>query len=159
MEHLIGKTGTLLGKVAKHLSFCPSRMIGHLNKVTNKVSVEHVSAHSHPVNLVNIAFQPIPTLTRQEIKPKLSSGILVNELYKDLREGMGNRESRLSNEYITRAHLISKTNISDMRRHVKYARWLHPDDSTSTHQLIKELQLENYNCIIVYKPQGEAIDV
>ena len=139
-------------------SFCPSRIICHLNKVTNKVRVEYISAHSHPVNLANTVFQPIPTSTRQEIKAKLSIGIPVNEVYKDLREGMGNRESRLSNECITRAHLISKTNISDMRRHMKYARRLHPDDSTSTHLIVKKLQLESYNCVIVYKPQGQAVE-
>ena len=69
-------------------------MICHLNKVTNKVCVEYISEYIyiyiyiykyiymyiyiymyHPVNLVN--------------------NILVNETYKDLREGMGNRESRL----------------------------------------------------------------
>ena len=67
-------------------------MICHLNKVTNKVCVEYISEYIyiyinisiciyiyiymyHPVNLVN--------------------NILVNEMYKDLREGMGNRESRL----------------------------------------------------------------
>ena len=53
-------------------------MICHLNKVTNKVRVEYISEYIyiyHPVNLVN--------------------NILVNEMYKDLREGMGNRESRL----------------------------------------------------------------
>ena len=79
-------------------------------------------------------------------------------MYKDLREGMGNRESRLSNICITRAHLISKTNISDMRRHMKYARRLHPDDSTSTHLIVKKIKLESYNCVIVYKPQGQAVE-
>ena len=36
--------------------------------------------------------------------------------------------------------LISKNNISDMRRHMKYARRIHPDDSTSAHLIVK-----NYN--------------
>ena len=75
-----------------------------------------------------------------------------------MREGIGNKESRLSNELITKAHLISKTNISDMRRHMKYARIPHPDDSTSTHLIVETLQLENYNCVIAYKPKGQAVE-
>ena len=45
-----------------------------------------------------------------------------------------------------------------MRRHIKYARRLHPDDSTSTHLILKKLQLESYNCVTVYKPQGQATE-
>ena len=55
----------------KMRSFCLPRIICHLNKVTNKVRVEHISAHSHPVNLTNTVFQPIPTSTQQEIPTKL----------------------------------------------------------------------------------------
>ena len=40
---------------------------------------------------------------------------------------------------------------------MKYSRRLHPEDSTSTHLIFKKLQLESYNSIIVYKPQGQPI--
>ena len=73
--------------------FCPSRMTCHINKATNAVRVEHISAHSHPVNLANTVCQSIPLATRQEIKAKLSVGVPVNEVYKEFREGMRNRES------------------------------------------------------------------
>ena len=69
--------------------FCPSRMTCHINKATNAVCVEYISAHSHPVNSANTVYQPIPSTTQQEIKAKLSIGVPVNEVYKELREGMG----------------------------------------------------------------------
>ena len=139
--------------------FCPSRMNCHINKATNAVRVEYISAHSHPVNLANTAYQPIPSTTRQEIKEKLSVGVPVNEVYKDLREGIGNRESRVENLSITKAHLISKANVSDIKRHMKYSRRLHPEDSTSTHLIVKKLQLESNNSIIVYNPQGQPVQI
>ena len=85
-------------------------MICHLNKVTNKVCVEYLLVDSHSDNLANTSCfsQYLSTSTRQEKKAESSIGIPVNEVYRDLQEGMGNRESRLSNECITRAHLISK---------------------------------------------------
>ena len=42
-----------------------------------------------------------------------------------------------------------------MKRHLKYRRRLHPEDSTSTYLFIKKLELEKYNSVILYKPQGE----
>ena len=45
-----------------------------------------------------------------------------------------------------------------MRGHIKYARRLPPDYSTSTDLIINKLQLESYNCVIVYKPKGEAVE-
>ena len=41
---------------------------------------------------------------------------------------------------------------------MKYSRRLHPKNSTSTHLIVKKLQLESYNCIIVYKPQGQPVE-
>ena len=131
--------------------FCPSRMTCHINKATDAVCVEYISAHSQPVNLANTVYQPISSTIRQEIKAKLSIGVPVNEVYEELREGMGKRESRGENLSITRAHLISKANVSDIKRHMKYSRRLHPEDSTSTHLIVKKLQLESCNSIIVYK--------
>ena len=132
--------------------FCPSTMTCHINKATNAVCVEYISAHSHPVNLANTVCQPISSTIRQEIKAKLSIGVPVNEVYKELREGMGNRESRAENLSITREHLISKANVSDIKRHMKYSRRLHREDSNSIHLIVKKLQPQSYNSIIVYKP-------
>ena len=35
-----------------------------------------------------------------------------------------------------------------------YGRRLHPDDSTSTYLLVKKLEKEQFNVVLVYKPQG-----
>ena len=119
--------------------FCPFRMTCHINKATNAVRVEYASAHNHPVSYANTIYQPIPSTTRQKIKAKLSIGVPVNKVYKELREDMANRESRAENLSITRANLISKANVSYIKRHMKYSKRLHPEDSTSTHLIVKKL--------------------
>ncbi|XP_057312270.1 uncharacterized protein LOC130653772 [Hydractinia symbiolongicarpus] len=123
--------------------FCPARLTCHMDKVNKEIRVEYITSHSHAVNLENTVFQPIPSTIRQEINAKLSIGIPVNEVYKDLRDGMGNRNTRENDSKITRAHLVSKSNVTDIKRHIKYGRRLHPDDSTSTHLLVKKLEMEN----------------
>ena len=42
-----------------------------------------------------------------------------------------------------------------MKRQVNYKRRLHPDDSTSTFLMVKKLQQEDFDIVLVYKPQGE----
>ena len=130
-----------------------------VRKTSQKFSSQplSISAHSHSVNLANTIYQPIPSTTRQEIKAELSIGIPVNEVYKELHEGTGNRESRVENLSITRAYLISRAHVSDIKRRIKYSRGLHHEESTLTYLIVKKLQLESYNCIIVYKPQGQPV--
>ena len=54
-------------------------------------------------------------------------------------------------------HLLKKSNVSDIHRHMNYGRRLHPDDSTSTYLLVKKLQEEDFNIVLLYKPQGDKV--
>ena len=40
---------------------------------------------------------------------------------------------------------------------MNYGRRLHPDDSKSTYLLVKKLQEEEFNAVLLYKPQGDKI--
>ena len=40
---------------------------------------------------------------------------------------------------------------------MNYGRRLHPDDSTSTYLLVKKLQEEDFNIVLLYKPQGDKV--
>ena len=42
-----------------------------------------------------------------------------------------------------------------MKCKINYKRRLHPDDSNSTFLMMKKLQQEDFNIILVYKSQGE----
>ena len=43
-----------------------------------------------------------------------------------------------------------------MKRVMSYGIRLHPDDTTSTYLLIKKLEKESFDSVVVYKPQGET---
>ena len=49
---------------------------------------------------------------------------------------------------------ISKANVSNIKKHMKYSKSFHSEDSTSTDLIVTKLQ-QSFNCIIVYKPQGQ----
>ena len=137
-------------------AFCPARMIAKVALDNGQTEITYIKSHNHPVNISNTVFQPIPNSLRAAISSKLAVGVPVKDVYQDLRENLANRDQRgSSTEAITKAHLITKRNISDISRCLKYGRRLHPDDSTSTYLLVKKLEKENFNPIVVYKPQGE----
>ena len=74
---------------------------------------------------------------------------------RDSRANCNSRENIDNNGNINKSNLIKKSAIKDIERQLKYKRRLHADDSTSTYLLIKKLELEKYNPVILYKPQGE----
>ena len=139
-------------------NFCPARMFVCKNKFTNEVSVHYISSHSHTVSLENTKFHPMPVSMKNEVKAKLSLGVPIADIYKDLRSNLASRDNRNTEmENVTKEHLVKKSNITDLKRHLGYNRRLHPDDSTSTYLLVQKLAKESYNPIVVYKPQGKDV--
>ena len=74
-----------------------------------------------------------------------------------IRKNFSDRDKRDDQQHqlITRALLLKKSAISDIKRKVNYKRRLHPDDSTFTFLMLKNLQQEDFDIILVYKPEGE----
>ena len=86
----------------------------------------------------------------------MAFGVPVLQIYRDLRSTLGGREQRSESEPLLKTHLITKENISDMKRVMSYGRRLHPDDSTATYLLVKKLEKESFNSVFVYKAQEET---
>ena len=113
----------------KRDTFCPARMNVKLHESHSTVSVTYIRAHSHPIGVENTVHQPTPISVLNSIKTKL--GVPVNNTYRELREGICNRYScETSLEVISKKHLLKKSNVSDIHRHMNHGRRLHPDDST-----------------------------
>ncbi|XP_065642691.1 uncharacterized protein LOC136074313 [Hydra vulgaris] len=115
-------------------AFCPVRMIVTVNKngVTN---VQYIKTHNHSVNITNTMYQPIPGNIKKIISAKLSLGVTVNTVYRDLRESFGDRQNRNDEDAVlTKSRLLTKKNISVINR---------------------ALKSEDFNSILVYKPQGQ----
>ena len=139
-------------------NFCPARITARIDKIKKSVKVHYISTHSHNIDLEGTKFHPIPPTIRNEVKAKLSLGVPVNDVFKDIRVNLGDRDTRdIEDDTITKVHLIAKSNIRDLKRQISYSRRLHPDDSISTHLLVNKLKQESYNPILVYKPQGENV--
>ena len=138
-------------------SVCPGRMVLKVNIESNSVELTYFKSRSHPKPLENTVFQPIPKSIKAGISSELALGVLVKEIWKDVRENFSDRDKRDDQQHqiITRAHLLKKSTISDMKCKINYKRRLHPDDSNSTFLMMKKLQQEDFNIILVYKSQGE----
>ena len=134
--------------------FCPARMIVRIEP--GKTSVVYIKSHNHPINIYSTQFQPIPKSVKNGVAAKLAFGVPVPQIYRDLRSTLGGREQSSESKPLSKTHLITKKNITDIKRVMSYGRRLHPYDSTSTYLLVKKLEKEAFNSVVVYKPQGET---
>ena len=90
-----------------------------LHESDSTVSVTHIRAHNQPIGIKNTVHQPTPTSALNSIKTKLSLGVQVNNIYRELREGIGNTNRReTSSEVISKRHLQKKSNVSDIHKHM-----------------------------------------
>nr|XP_047136129.1 uncharacterized protein LOC124813297 [Hydra vulgaris] len=136
-------------------AFCPARMIVKVN-INGVTNVQYIKTHNHSIGITNTMYQPIPGNIKKNISAKLSIGVPVNTVYRDLRESFGDRQNRNDEDTVlTKSHLLTKNNISDISRAVKKGCRLHPDDSVSTFLLVQKLKSEDFNSILVYKSQGQ----
>ncbi|XP_065647824.1 uncharacterized protein LOC136077117 [Hydra vulgaris] len=123
------------------------------NGVTN---VQYIKTHNHRVNITNTMYQPIPGNIKKIISAKLSLVVTVNTVYRELRESFGDRQNRNDEDAVlTKSRLLTKKNISVINRAVKKGCRLHPVESISTFLLVQKLKSEDFNSILVYKPQGQ----
>ena len=134
-------------------------MLVKTNLVSHKVHIHYIKSHSHPISLRNTEHHPVPESVKEEIKTKLFLQIPVDNIYRDLREGLADRDNRDDDVPQQQRHFITKRQIKKMQRKVSVNRRFHPTDSTSVYLHVKSLQSEKYDPILICKPQGENIQV
>ena len=88
-----------------------------LHESDRTVSITYIREHNHPIGVENTVHQPTLTSVLNSIKTKLSLGVPVNNIYREPREGIGNRNSReTSSEVISKKHLLKKSNMTASSR-------------------------------------------
>ena len=75
-------------------TFCRARMNVKLHESDSTVSVTYIRGHNHPIGVEYPVYQPTPTSVLNSIKTKQSLGVPVDNIYRELREGIINRNSR-----------------------------------------------------------------
>ena len=101
----------------KRETFCPAKMNVKLHESDSTVSVTFIRAYNHPIGVQNTVHQPTPRSVLNSIKTKLSLGVPVNNIYREPREGIGNRNNReTSSEVISKKHLLKKSNMTASSR-------------------------------------------
>ena len=87
-----------------------------LHESDRTVSVTYIREHNHPIGVENTVHQPTLTSVLNSIKTKLSLSVPVNNIYCELREGIGNRNNRE-----TSSDLISKKTFAEKIQCVRYS--------------------------------------
>ena len=138
---------------------CPARLLVKQNLATQSVSVWYIAEHRHKLSFTDTKHQPLSTSTRNLVKQRLSLGLNAKQVHGSLVEGVGLRETRNTPLSLKREHFVPLRNIKEMQRKMKVNRRLHSDDATSLMLLVEKLQCEEYDPVLLYKPQGGQIVV
>ena len=134
---------------------CPARM--YVTDYPHKVTVDYIQTHTHSVAFDQTKYLPMPKSIRNEISQKLSLGIPVNTILNDIRQNVGNLQSR-ENEEIKYYQFVNRKNIMDMKRKITDNIFKkHEDDATSTMLWVQYLQALTNSPVLLYKKQHQVI--
>ena len=80
-------------------------------------------------------------------------------IFPDIREDIGSRSRRTTfTEEVQRKHFITRRDLLNMKRKVCHlTATRHEDDAISVDYLIQELRQEEYDPVLLYKPQHQVI--
>ena len=118
------------------------------------IVVKYIASHNHSLEFTNTRHQPLPVNTLQNIKQQLAIGIPPRDVQASLRKGVSIRDGRGDKPHFLKQHLITLRRLNEMKRRLKMNGRLDNDDVTSVMLKVKQLQSEEYDPILIYKPQG-----
>ena len=131
---------------------CLSRLL--VKYQHESIVVKYIASHHHSLEFANTRHQPLPVNTLQNIKQQLAIGIPLRDVQASLRKGVSIRDGRGDKPHFLKQHLITLQRLSEMKRRLKMNGFLDNDGATSVMLKVKQLQSEEYDPILMYKPQG-----
>lgn len=137
---------------AKTGNKCIYRLLVKHNNGT--VLVTYLASHNHSLQFANTRHQPLPVPVLNSIKQQLAIGIPPRDVQASLRKGVSVRDVRDKKPHFLKQHLITLRRLNEIKRRLKISGRRHNDDATSVMLKIQQLQTEDYDPILIYKPQG-----
>ena len=126
---------------------CIANMKIQEDTLTGKVIVDYCSTHTgHSMQLCHL---PIPDLIKHTISAKLHQGVSVDKILDGIRDDL------MTNKSIGREHLIQRQDILNLQKEIN----LHgitkdANDLASTCAWVEELRQQEYDPVLLFKPQG-----
>ena len=134
---------------------CPARFYVH-ELFDGKVTVRYIHNHAHSLAFNQSKFLPIPNDIRNDISVKLALGVPVTKVLDSIRSMFTSRNDRDTiEERILPYHLIDRKSILNIKQSMKNGSYQHHEDNaTSVYIKVQQLRSENYDPVLLYKPQG-----
>ena len=142
-----GERGMKSQGTSKTISHCSAHIKAIRNIKTNAVKAEFTSSHySHDTQLGHLR---MTNVTRLMIASKLKKGITNQRIIDDIRHCSENSQTN-------REHLISHKDINNIQKqfNIEGIR-KHPNDLISVSSVVEEMDVLDYNPVLLFKQQGE----
>ena len=137
---------------AKTGNKCMARLsVKHSN---GTIFVTYIASHNHSLQFANTRHQPLSPTVRNNIKQQLATGISPREVQASLRKGVSVRDATDKRPHFLKQHFITLRRLNEMKKRLKISGHRHSDDATSVMLKVQQLQSEDYDPILLYKPQG-----
>ena len=145
-----GKRSIKVQGTAKTGSTCIAHIKVHEDVTTGVCIVNYTSTHcGHTPQLAHL---PISSALKGKIASQLLAGVSIDRIMDEVRD-VSMCESA---SVITRDHLVVRQDVSNIWRTLNLGNIKkHSNDQTSVAMWVNEVQQQEYNPVLVFKPQGE----
>ena len=123
---------------------CTAHIKAKRNEDNGHVDVTYCGTHSHPIRLSHIR---IPNHIRMDIAAKLQQGVSMERILDDIRDSVTNK--------LGRKHLVTRQDLHNVKAQFNIDGIIrHKNDLTSVMAWVEEMNMLDYNPVLVFKPQG-----
>ncbi|KAK3928260.1 Antitoxin [Frankliniella fusca] len=128
-------------------------------KMETGEEVQYFPTHNHPQYEADLKHQPLTEATNSCInKHILAYGASAGKIIKTLRGDKFSRVNRESSELkLTRNEFITIKALRERKRKMAAEKSLHSDDSQAVYMQMQLLREEDFNPILIYKPEGQKL--
>lgn len=141
-------------KTVKKSVICPARMLVKTDKVNNDVTVKYIKSHNHKILCEDVEKKPIPKEVREEITKKLMQNKSVDDVVSELHQEAISDTDHGKPSTIHKV-FIQKQKIKYMQQKLNLPKDL-CRNKMSIEDRLKALSSEDYNPILLYKPNEGA---
>ena len=134
--------------------FCPSRIICKKDN-SGTINVTHYHTHSHPILFKETQHHPLPKSVLEHIKMLVDKGCDTTAIIDSLDGNVFDRQNRKDiSKIVVRKHAVTKRQIREIARKLAVNRQYDKDDGKSVYKFVQQLIKEDFNIVLLYKPQG-----
>lgn len=144
-------------KSVKKDLICPARMLVRRTINTDSISVKYIKSHNHKITYDDIRKHPLPQTVKNDIKEKLLLNKSVDDIFSELHQEAHEEVSSKASTTAIKKVFVNKNKIQYIKKKLNLSKTTE-DNKLLIEDRLKALSTENFNPILLYKPEELAAE-